>query len=380
MKFKTFLWVVPCVCLLAACSVGDGRNSDETSEPSTMFSTPQPTDSNGWVEVKPGIYDISSLVQVPDSMSVADVFFDQRLLLTFDTSKGAYALYPFDVESLKMTQEMTSINGNLGMECEAKGNYIVLSEPSDYVSEHLVNVYDYIHREEASWSLNPSTKVGKTYDQDSALLMLSTEDEIIRQHVYSKNFETSGEKTLLDWEITDGTQKPFLVSVSQGQNGIAFIGTIYPAPNLQSDTCVGLIDNQGNLMDMKKLGAYDVAYYNGGLVVYDSTPAIGQNSERLGHFEVYDADTLTVTEVTPETDNEISRRITVSENGKYIVTKDGDSYRVYDTEKNVLLKKFDFVVEMDGLVQETIYIAERDRGVLMLTQGESDRRLHYVQF
>lgn len=380
MKNKAVLLVVPYMLMLAACTPAAVEQPGETTEPIQEIESSKPTDFDAWKEVKPGVFDISSLVQFSDSVFAADLFFDQQLILTLDSANRAYGLYSFDKDTLALTREEMSISGAMATEVAVKGDHIVFWEPPEHFNEHNVRLYDMVHGAEDSWTLNADTEVGYSGEKNDVLLISTTEEDTITQSIYEKDMDTGEETTILDWQITDGTKSPYLLALSQGEMGFAYVGTIYTTMDQQSDMCVGLVDRQGNLCELKKVTAYDVAYYNGGMVVYDTTPTIGQANQPLGCFQVYDANHLTVTEVTPKSAGETSRKLTVSENGKYIVTKEENCYRVYDVAQNELLKEFSFSMETEDLTQEMIYVSEQGRGVLLMSQGESSRQLYYIPF
>ena len=393
------------LCLLLAASIlvtatacnqtesesADTPSSTQAASGSTAPSSGAAAAGKDWVSVAPNVYDISAMVKPLTPLSISHIFLEQRLLLTYGHQGEKYMAIPFDLESLSLNEaEALTIQEEIGrggvtVDRTMHGNHMVFTKNSLYERKQFVRIFDPIGRTTlAEWEFSDNTVIGTAKEMDQILLMDNLKDDDGAQRLYCRDIASSQNHPLLDWTVPDPLKKPSLVTVSQGEKGFAFTGTIIPADGQQSVMCFGLIDNEGNLHNLKKMDSFDVAVFRGGIVLFDNITAIGAPDDSLGHFEVYNADTMTVTEVKPKAPEESSMKIVVSETGQYILTgnsmgKEG-VYRVYDAQKNQLIAEFPFKSMLPDANMQIAFLSEKDRGFVVLTQSNTDIQLHYFQF
>ena len=376
-----------------ACNQTGSESTDAPSSAQTASGSPDTSlavsaAGKDWVSVAPNVYDISAMVKPLTPWSISQLFLDQRLLLTYGHQGEKYMAIPFDLKSLSLNEaESLTIQEELTgsgvtVDRTMHGNHVVFIKNSLYERKRFVRIFDPIGRTTlAEWEFSDNTVIGTAKETDRILLMDNLKDDNGTQRLYCRDIASGQDHPLLDWTVSDPLKKPTLTTVSQGEKGVAFTGTIIPADGQQSVMCFGLFDNEGNLHALKKMDSFDVAVFRGGLVLFDNIPAFGTPDDSLGHFEVYNADTMTVTEVTPKTPEESSMKIVVSETGQYILTGNsmGD-YRVYDVQKNQLIAEFPFESTLADVTMQKSFLSEKDRAFVVLTTSSDDVQLHYFQF
>lgn len=378
-----------------ACNQTGSESVDSSSSAQTASGSPDTSlavsAGKDWVSVAPNVYDISAMVKPLTPLSISHIFPDQRLLLTYGHQGEKYMAIPFDLESLSLNEaEALTIQEELTgsgvtVDRTMHGNHVVFIKNRRYERKQFVRIFDPIGRTTlAEWEFSDNTVIGTAKETDKILLMDNPKESDNTQRLYVRDIVSGQDHPLLDWTVADPLKKPSLVTVSQGEKGFAFTGTIIPADGQQSVMCFGLIDNEGDLHTMKKMDSMDMAVFRGGIVLFDNIPAFGTPDDSLGHFEVYNADTMTVTEVKPKTPEESSMKIVVSETGQYILT--GSSlgeegvYRVYDVRKNQLIAEFPFEPTLADANMQRAFLSEKDRAFVVLTASSDDVQLHYFQF
>lgn len=393
------LLIASMLTVFTACNQTKGESSiisssTQTEAESSSTSSSVSTAGNEWVSIAQNVYDISSLVEPLTPLSVSQIFFDQRLLLTYGYKGEQYMAIPFDLKSLSL-EETAALTiqeafggGGVTVRQNMHGDHLVFTKKDSFENKQTIRIFDPPSRTTlAEWDFSNETVVGMTKEMDRLLLMDTTEDSTVTQHLYHRDISSGQDHSFMNWTVSDPLKKPALTMVSQGDKGVAFTGLIYPSAGAQSVMCFGLIDKEGNIQTIKKLKTLDMAAFHGGIVIYDDISALGETGDSLGHFEVYNADTMTVTNVTPEMPEESSARIVVSDNGQYILTEvplgKESCYRVYDVQENKLIAKFSFEPKRldatEAMMQQS-FISEKDRAFLVMTQSKSDIQLYYFQF
>lgn len=356
-------------------------STTSATQPASEATTP--TDATEWISVGENIYDISSLADSLDALTVTNILLEQRLFVCMGENIGQLYFVPFDLDKLCINTQKTFVaQENWLSEYSVSNKCLLFHENSWGNSAQAIRIYDLVTQNTlADWTLPRSSIVGIAKDQ-RAVLIADTDENV--QRIYLKNVDDGLEEELLIWNVSDKTEKPTITMLVQGEKGFAFVGWIYPSPNAQSVMCYGLIDYEGNLITLKQ-GQFDVSCFRGGIVLYDTTPIYGSSAEQRGLYTIYSADSLSVKEIIPETSQESAiRRIEVSENGKYILTGnsvfENGCFRIYDTEIGQMIAKFECGATTENPVRQMTSISEGDRAFVVVTLTNTDTQIYYFQF
>ena len=103
------LLIASMLTVFTACNQTKGESSiisssTQTEAESSSTSSSVSTAGNEWVSIAQNVYDISSLVEPLTPLSVSQIFFDQRLLLTYGYKGEQYMAIPFDLKSLSLEE------------------------------------------------------------------------------------------------------------------------------------------------------------------------------------------------------------------------------------------------------------------------------------
>lgn len=378
------LIILVILAVLTGCSQHDIKET-ESMATSVEATVSHPSDTvadstcNKWSCVANGVFDISQLYKRANTWAIVNILLEERIIVYSNGNQLKFV--QFDLEDL--TQQWDSAIDTMEFGgtpyCVSK-SYLLFSGRHQYDPVPSVRVYDRISNTlTAKWELREVSAAGTTYIED-AMLIVDTEDH--EQRIYIKNMENGREKNILLWENPDRTKKPIFTSLNQGQNGFAYVGMIYPAPGEQSIQCYGLVDNTGNIAALIRREQFAVAEYCGGIVIYDTVPAYGTVGDLTGRFVVLDANSMTVSEVIPETSEEgLARRIYVSDNGRYILTSTKNGwFRVYDTNSGDLVARYKDEWTPENITQYLISISEKDHAFVVWYRTNAEPAIYYFQF
>lgn len=374
------------ILCLAACTEQPVETLPlQSAEPSlgSPTETIESTLQNPWKEISENVFDISNLTENLQSLTVFNVSFEHRVFVCLDDDSNRIHFIPFELDKLSVdTNEDYMVTAPWTSEYSIRQNMLLIRE-SSWVGERSVHTHNLSLKQMfTQWELPYTSIVGMSKNADEVLLVDTLENS---QRIYVKNVVDGNDQEIFMWDTSDKTKTPTITMISQGNMGFAFTGWIYPSPNAQSVTCYGFIDNEGNLTDLKIQDPFDVEFFSGGMVIYDAIPVYGSNPNQIGQYLVYSADTLSTVNITPETtDESATRRICVSETGKYILTgssltEDG-CFRVYETQTGNAIAKFDSAVAIEGPVQQISSISEKDKAFIIVALTETGSQVYYYQF
>lgn len=349
------------------------NSSNETEE-----TLPVLTDSAELGSAGP-VTDVSSIVSNMESYFIIDILFDDCMFVCYDITAGDLRFIPFQVDSKElMFEESFGIESTAGMSYSIAGSYLLLY--SRFFVDQEITVFDITENVILdSWESPINSYI--SYSEDSgSVIIVDCGDEA--QSIYEKRMIDGCEEILIEWNNPDWTVVPRILAVSKGINGYAWVGTIYPKAGDQSIMCYGLIDNAGEVVSLVKREQFDVTYFNGGMVIYDTILPYGSAESQSKKFMVYNADTLNYSIIYPEDPDEgVSRKIQVSSNGKYILTSTKEGcFRVYDTETCNLVAKFEGNWAPENTTQQIMSISEVERAFVVLYHTSGEDKMYCFRF
>ena len=355
-------------CLNTLRPTASSENSQSTDDDFQVDSTQN--DTNG------GVTDISALATYDESWAVVNIIPEKHLVVYRDRTGRFLKFIPFNLETMSLLHKDA-----FEVECHWSTSYLFRE---DYLimydnSFEAIRVYDIEDKQMcAEWDFLDESFMGFSSAIDSISVVDVHDDS---QRLYTKEIVDGDEKDMVLWKHPDRTQIPIITTISQGKEGYAFVGMIYPAIGEQSIMCYGLMNNTGDIVSLTKREHFDVAIFSGGFVIYDTILPYGSTDEQSGEFVVYNADTMTTTTIKPESPEEgVSRKIQVSENGKYILTlTEDDCFRVYDTCTGTLIAKFKDQWSPNDVTQQIASISETDNAIAVLYCTTSKPRMYYIR-
>lgn len=388
MKNKTVLIIVSFViilCLTACTEHLVEPNPPISTGPSISNSTEttECAPSSSWSEVSDKVFDISNLSDSLQSLVIFDVDLEQRVFICLDEDINRIHFIPFELNTLSVNNsEDYTVTTPWTSKYSIYQDMLLIQE-SSWFGEQSLHTHNLAAKQEINkWDLPYTSVIGIAKNPNEVLVVDTFENS---QRIYTKDMLDGSDQEVLIWDTSDKTKKPTITMISQGDLGFAFTGWIYPSPDAQSVTCYGFIDNEGNLVEFHTQDPFDVEFFRGGMIIYDTIPIYGSNTTQVGQFLIYSAETLSAVKITPESVGESTvRRIRVSETGKYFLTgsnlaKDG-VFRIYEAETGNVIAEFDSVTTIEDPVQQITAISEKDKAFLVVTLAETGCQIYYYQF
>lgn len=389
---KIFLYLVVLGILLAGCGTGEEHTFSTSGKETTLnipsttqpHQTPENTGgaSEEWVEVETHVFDITSQIVRPSEYELVDVSLSQRLLFWNNIMTGVVLAQPF---------LLPGEAGQPGPQLQAESSFltqiyadetVVAVIEEDYFSHtttlKILNRQQNIPAE--SWVLPARTVLGTG---EEGLLGITTENGL--QRFWRLNLLEQTTSELFQQDMGDLTQIPAILSAAEGASGIAFTGLIAPSAGETTLQCYGLMDKSGNVVQLHIMPELEAAPYQGGLVLYDSMQAFGGQADKFHCLKICDADQMTIRDLQLESpENETFFHVTVSETGKFILTRDKSGeklvYRVYDTVENRMIAKYEDCSRVGDCTRVLVSISEADRAFGVLSAGNDSLEWLYYTF
>lgn len=370
---------------LTACK--DGKQILEPSNSSELGNTnPLEYDifkDKRCIRITENVYDITDIFQTLSDISIAQIDFEYGIILGYDFKKDQYVSIPFNPKNLNPDMSkavyIPESRINSGRTVNILKDYILFVEGNAWTSK-TVTVYSLRDGSVINkWELEQNTRIQIS---NGKILLIETDNNIQTvEYIDPNNLEKT---EILNWDITQKTQTPILDSIVAGDNGFAFIGSIYPNENLQSTTCFGMIDNNKTIVHFDKKENFRFLEYNSGILVYDNEPIYGSSSPELGQFELFDTKAMKKMIVNPEAKTELYSRVHISKSGKFIATggllSNENCIRLYDTVSNKLKAKFSFEIAVGNPNMEITSISDEENMIIAVIKGTDTTKTYLLKF
>lgn len=384
-KFINILVILFLILALSSCKNDENMSSIVSAQLSTEISTNSIFDES-WSEIQPNVYDISSTFKLPSNITVSNIDLQHYYVIGYDHQSSEHVFIPINKVDLTLntTQAIRIPEINSGSGKITKWNLI-----KDY----------FIFEKETVWQPNKTIKIYKSndgllvkeYETNKTTKLSTYNDKIViilnesnMQYIQLVDLLTNTKTELMKWDVSKKTETPSFETIKIGKKGLAFIGTIYPYEDSQSTLCFGLVDKSKDLIEIRKNESFSFLEYENGIMIFDKESTYGSNAEKLGHFEMYDANTLKRTILNPITKNEAYSRIHLSKNGKYLLTggllEDNHCLRLYDTCNNKIINEYSIKININDPTLELISIHDNERFFIIVIKGKSVTKTFLIKF